>query len=192
MPDTIQEWHAEETGPIDGTHGCAQKMVFLVCTGAAVRPSARPKDAFFRTVGARIPSGKGPIDGTHGCAQKIVFSFPSGEPVRPSARPKDAFFERLVSESRQGFSSLSLHAMIRGSFLEHFVAFWGQNTAENDVSHALHGQLERRSLTKDPMDGIQGLTRPGPARPRPGGPVDHQKCRKSCRIPSRNGEEVML
>eukprot|EP00661_Eupelagonemidae_sp_cell13_P024379 gene24379-biopygen8937 len=32
--------------PIDGTHGCAQKMVFPVASGEAVRPSARPKDAF--------------------------------------------------------------------------------------------------------------------------------------------------
>eukprot|EP00661_Eupelagonemidae_sp_cell13_P011907 gene11907-biopygen369 len=35
--------------PIDGTHGCAQKMVFSVCTGAAVRACVCPKDAYFRT-----------------------------------------------------------------------------------------------------------------------------------------------
>eukprot|EP00661_Eupelagonemidae_sp_cell13_P020958 gene20958-biopygen22151 len=43
--------------PIDGTHGCAQKMIFSVPSGEAVRPSARPKDAFFRAVEARIASG---------------------------------------------------------------------------------------------------------------------------------------
>eukprot|EP00661_Eupelagonemidae_sp_cell13_P011315 gene11315-biopygen16855 len=37
-----------QKGPIDGTHGCPQKTVFSVPSGEAGRPSARPKDAFFR------------------------------------------------------------------------------------------------------------------------------------------------
>eukprot|EP00661_Eupelagonemidae_sp_cell13_P011064 gene11064-biopygen9386 len=78
-------------------------MVFLVCTGEAVRPCARAKDAYFPTVDTRFVSGvrltlipfiyqKGPIDGTHGCAQKMVFLVSTGEAVRPCARAKDAYF----------------------------------------------------------------------------------------------------
>eukprot|EP00661_Eupelagonemidae_sp_cell13_P015581 gene15581-biopygen21722 len=44
-------------GPIDGTHGCAQKMVFLVPTGEAVKPCARPKDAYFRSAATRFQAG---------------------------------------------------------------------------------------------------------------------------------------
>eukprot|EP00661_Eupelagonemidae_sp_cell13_P015494 gene15494-biopygen18716 len=46
-----------QKGPIDGTHGCPQKTVFSVPSGEPVRPSARPKDAFFRTFGPRILPG---------------------------------------------------------------------------------------------------------------------------------------
>eukprot|EP00661_Eupelagonemidae_sp_cell13_P021744 gene21744-biopygen23654 len=47
----------EAKDPIDGTHGCAQKMVFLVSTEEAVKPCARPKDAYFRTAATRFQAG---------------------------------------------------------------------------------------------------------------------------------------
>eukprot|EP00661_Eupelagonemidae_sp_cell13_P015632 gene15632-biopygen8179 len=54
MQDTIQEWHAEDKGPIDGTHGCPQKNVFSVPTRASVRASVRWKDVFSHTVPLRF------------------------------------------------------------------------------------------------------------------------------------------
>eukprot|EP00661_Eupelagonemidae_sp_cell13_P012768 gene12768-biopygen4966 len=86
MQDTIQEWHAED---VILEH-------FGSIFGAFLEPKTTKiasKHAPQRRVYARSVQ-KGPIDD------------------RAHAR-KMRFFERLVPESCQGFSSLSLHAMIR-------------------------------------------------------------------------------
>eukprot|EP00661_Eupelagonemidae_sp_cell13_P008341 gene8341-biopygen4623 len=81
MPDTIQEWHAED-------------VIF---------------EAFLEHFGDKnhkIASKHAPQRRDYACS---VQKCPIDD--RAHAR-KMRFFERLVSESRQGFSSLSLHAMI--------------------------------------------------------------------------------
>eukprot|EP00661_Eupelagonemidae_sp_cell13_P007836 gene7836-biopygen18075 len=84
MPDTIQEWHAEDV---------ILKHLWSIFWSIPETKTTKiaSKHAPQRRVYARSVQ-KGPIDGTHGCTQKMVFPVPTGEAVRPSARPKDAFF----------------------------------------------------------------------------------------------------
>ena len=83
MPDTVQEWHAEEVS-FEAFWSILQAFwpPKLAKSGLKDAPQRR---GYTRS----LPMG--PIDGTHGCAQKTVFLVPTGEAVRPSARPKDAF-----------------------------------------------------------------------------------------------------